>query len=327
MAQTNLSKVDEYGFERPPNFDYKKQAEFFENYLSILNRRQQRWKGLNEREKNKKTAKLKRFIRKGIPMSERPMIWMFTSGGQALKDKSKLTYEEMKSLINDENLISMIKLDVPRTFPENIFFTKDGVLPKKLFNVCATFAHQNAEVTYCQGLNYIAGLLLLATKDEEVTFWLLKALVDNILPKYYIKTMSGLLTDLAVLDELVKLKEPLVHNHLVRMGVEFGVSSTKWFICLYSEVLPTETVLRIWDSLFCEGSKILFRVALTLIKIHRDDILCTNDFGEVIDCFKRMGHNSQVLNCHSFMEKIFTMPGSFSSSQLEKLRLKHANTH
>lgn len=55
-----------------------------------------------------------------------------------------------------------------------------------------------------QGLNFIAGLLLLTTEDEEATFWLLRVLVKHLLPDYYTRDMIGLLTDIEVLSELVR---------------------------------------------------------------------------------------------------------------------------
>lgn len=65
-------------------------------------------------------------------------------------------------------------------------------------------------------------------------------LVENILPKYYIITMSGLITDIEVLSILVKLRDPEVHSHIEALGVPWAVLTTKWFVCLFAEVLPTE---------------------------------------------------------------------------------------
>lgn len=67
-----------------------------------------------------------------------------------------------------------------------------GFLPSAVFSV--------------QGLNYIAGLLLVVTKDEECAFWLLKVLIEKILPDYYTPTMDGLLVDIDVLAELVRFR-------------------------------------------------------------------------------------------------------------------------
>ena len=43
-----------------------------------------------------------------------------------------------------------------------------------------------------------------------------------------------------------------------------------WFSSLFCTALPAETAVRIWDVLFLEGPKILFRVALALFKVCLD---------------------------------------------------------
>lgn len=65
----------------------------------------------------------------------------------------------------------------------------------------------------------ILGLMLIVTKNEESTFWLLKELIDNTIPFYHIKTMAGLIRDIDVLSELVKKKLPDVHNHINNLGI------------------------------------------------------------------------------------------------------------
>lgn len=86
----------------------------------------------------------------------------------------------------------------------------------------------------------MAGLLLLATKDEETVFWLLTVLIRNILPSYYSQDMQGLITDMAVLEHLVRQKSPRVDKLLVDLSLAWPVIATKWFICLFAEVLPVE---------------------------------------------------------------------------------------
>lgn len=51
-------------------------------------------------------------------------------------------------------IVESIKIDLPRTFPDNIFFEN---IKLQLFNVLTAYAHHNRDVGYCQGLNYIAG--------------------------------------------------------------------------------------------------------------------------------------------------------------------------
>nr|CAI5862229.1 unnamed protein product [Callosobruchus analis] len=218
MAKSSYSKVDEYGFERPENFNYESYDAFMSEYMRTLTRRAQRWNAL-EKGIFKNPNTLKRFVRKGIPIDRRTDVWMRISGADKIKQNSPYTYSYMKKQIHNKTIIETIKIDLPRTFPDNIFFISNETLPEMLFGVLATFAHQNKEVGYCQGLNYIAGLLLLATKDEETSFWLLKTIVDQILPQYYISTMTGLLTDLDVLDDLIYKYEPVVSRHIKAIGM------------------------------------------------------------------------------------------------------------
>ena len=76
-------------------------------------------------------------------------------------------------------------------------------LEQPLFNVLLAFAQVNTEVGYCQGLNYVAGLLLLVTKNEDTSFWLLKTLIEDILPDYYSSGLTGLLLDFKVLEKIM----------------------------------------------------------------------------------------------------------------------------
>lgn len=66
--------------------------------------------------------------------------------------------------------------------------------------------------------------------------------------------------------------------------------------------LCPQTVLRIWDCLFNEGSKILFRVALTLIKQHQAFILEAGSVADICERFKEITRGGFVTECHTFMQ-------------------------
>lgn len=196
---------------------------------------------------------LKRYIRKGVPGPMRREVWMRTSGTRRAQDKEPNLYADLLRMIADPDISDMIKIDLPRTFPNNIYFQG---LQNRLYNVLIAYSNSNRRIGYCQGFNYIAGLIMIVTKDEEATFWLLRHLVEYVAPDYHTKTMTGLVTDIGVLCELVRAEVPEVYAHVKRLNLSWAVIVTKWFICLYAEVLPAETVLRIWDCVFAEGYKV-----------------------------------------------------------------------
>uniref|UniRef100_A0A8C0WES5 Growth hormone-regulated TBC protein 1 n=1 Tax=Castor canadensis TaxID=51338 RepID=A0A8C0WES5_CASCN len=212
--------------------------------------------------------------------------------------------------------------DLNRTFPDNVRFRKtaEPCLQNTLYNVLLAYGLHNQGVGYCQGMNFIAGYLILITKSEEESFWLLDALVGRILPDYYSPAMLGLKTDQEVLAELVRMKLPAVAALMDGHGVLWTLLVSRWFVCLFIDTLPVETVLRIWDCLFNEGSKIIFRVALTLIKHHQALILEADSVPDICDKFKQITKGDFVTECHTFMQKIFSEPGSLSMTTITRLR-------
>ncbi len=83
-----------------------------------------------------------------------------------------------------------------------------------------------------------------------------------------------------------------------------SASFTFWclYICKSTCNICFQTVLRIWDCLFYEGSKILFRVGVTLIKKHREQLLACRNFPEIIQTLKQITSDTTVLQCHEFVE-------------------------
>lgn len=256
MFYSFCSDVDEYGFRRGPGFNYATLERVMSSYLGVLARRSMRWEEYlhrNDTDLGVMNRTLKRFIRKGIPLKYRKQVWYRTSGAWRAQQAEPNLYAELLRMNHDPEIIDAIKIDLPRTFPENIFFVS---LHHQLYNILIAFSNYDRQIGYCQGLNYIAGILLLICKDEEISFWLLKHLVQEVTPDYHMKTMTGLVRDIGVFTELIRANVPEVYQHVKRIGLSWTVIVTKWFICLFAEVLPTETVLRIWDCVFSEGSKV-----------------------------------------------------------------------
>ncbi|XP_031635302.1 growth hormone-regulated TBC protein 1-A isoform X2 [Contarinia nasturtii] len=311
MAKSKFSDVDEYGFKRDINFDYAAYDSIMTNYYKVLTKRRMKWQNLMKNPSNFhiKSSKLKRYIRKGIPAHIRGEIWMHISGGFKALDKEPLLYQSLLATHYDIEIVDAIRIDLPRTFPENVFFEN---IRTPLFNVLIAYANHNKDIGYCQGLNYIA----------EYTFWLLKILIEDITQNYHTKTMRGLITDIGVLHGLIDVRAPEISQHLETIGMPFPVVTTKWFICMFAEVLPVETVLRIWDCVFFEGSKILFRVCLTLFLQHKDDILECDDISVLANLFHSIVKDADATNCHEFINNIFHVPGVLKRTTIERLRVQ-----
>jgi len=58
------------------------------------------------------------------------------------------------------------------------------------------------------------------------------------------------------------------------------------FLSLFTSSLPLEPMLRVWDCFFHEGVKALQRVAMGLLWLRQDEILCLTDQLEVFELLR-----------------------------------------
>jgi hypothetical protein len=55
------------------------------------------------------------------------------------------------------------------------------------------------------------------------------------------------------------------------------LASLQWFMTVYSNSFPFDLVTRVWDIFWYEGWKIMYRVALALLKAHEGTTMCNRN--------------------------------------------------
>jgi len=232
---------------------------------------------------SKDPKKIKKYIRKGIPNSLRGKIWSSLTNPQCLPATKNLT-----DLINqDSEYDGIISKDIYRTNPKHSFFSEDkGSGQESLRNVLKGLAVTYPDMGYCQGLNFIAGLLVMYCNDQEVYNIMSNMVQDYGLKEYYINPVN-LRKPLFVLEELIKIFFPKVSKHLVETGTDLYYFAAKWFLTLFTIILPSAIVVRIFDIFFLEKHYILYRVCLAIIKIKKKAILKAQNLHEIVDVLGR----------------------------------------
>lgn len=309
------SNRDQYGFLKASHYITVQQYDvWLKNYLLSQERRSRKWisymreRGLPTHTPTRfpsRSTKTERFIRKGIPPAWRGDAWFFYADGDTYLKKHPGLYSSLIS--RSEIELSQtdkeaIERDLHRTFPDNIHFkpdsdssvgsTAEAPLLNSLRNVLRAFALYSPRVGYCQSLNFLAGLLLLFLAEEKA-FWMLHIITTVYLPGTHELSLEGTNVDLWTL--MVALKSTLPHIW-AKVGAAGGTSddivgtarlppislcTTSWFMSLFIGTLPIESVLRVWDVLFYEGSRTLFRVALTIFKVGEQRIKDVSDSMEL----------------------------------------------
>ena len=113
---------------------------------------------------------------------------------------------------------------------------------------------------------------------------------------------------------------PKIHKHMEKYEIPWELICSKWFICLFCDILPIETVLRIWDCLLYNGSSIIMKTALLTVQLHQDEILSTNDFVEIVTNFKSFTTSKKAIHCHEFIEKLLDKEFVLTEDHLKSLR-------
>ncbi|KAH8652687.1 rab-GTPase-TBC domain-containing protein, partial [Tricladium varicosporioides] len=300
-----------------------------------------------------KSVKVKRFVRKGIPPEWRGAAWFFYAGGPTMVSNHQGVYEELTlraaagevSETDDE----IIERDLNRTFPDNIKFKPDPhpnedthstpsetPILQSLRRVLQAFAIYNPKIGYCQSLNFLAGLLLLFM-NEEKSFWMLNIITRVYLPGTHEVNLEGANVDLGVLMTSVKDMMPQIW---AKIGGELDGSpntsnisslstrlppitlcTTAWFMSCFIGTLPIETTLRVWDSFFYEGSKTLFRIALTIFKVGEVEIKAVSDPMEIFQTVQTIPR--KLVDANALLEACFKRRNGFghlSQEAIEKGR-------
>ncbi|XP_027448074.1 small G protein signaling modulator 3 isoform X3 [Callorhinus ursinus] len=217
-----------------------------------------------------RSEKLRSLVLAGIPHSMRPQLWMRLSGALQKKRNSELSYREVvKNSSNDETIAAkQIEKDLLRTMPSNACFANVGsVGVPRLRRVLRALAWLYPEIGYCQGTGMVAACLLLFLEEEDA-FWMMCAIIEDLLPaSYFSTTLLGVQTDQRVLRHLIVQYLPRLDKLLQEHDIELSLITLHWFLTAFASVVHIKLLLRLWDLFFYEGSLVLFQTTLGMLRL------------------------------------------------------------
>ncbi|GAB2300540.1 hypothetical protein Dimus_034581 [Dionaea muscipula] len=212
-----------------------------------------------------------------------------------------------------------IEKDLPRTFPGHPALDEEG--RNSLRRILRAYARHNPSVGYCQAMNFFAGILLLLMPEENA-FWTLVGIIDDYFDGYYTHDMIESQVDQLVFEELMRERFPKLVNHLDYLGVQVAWISGPWFLSIFVNMLPWESVLRVWDVLLFEGNRVmLFRTALALMELYGPAMVTTKDAGDAITLLQSLAGST-----FDSSQLVFTACMGFlavNEARLQELRNKH----
>ncbi|XP_065207739.1 TBC1 domain family member 1 isoform X2 [Planococcus citri] len=234
-------------------------------------------------------------VRKGVPRSRRGDVWIFLAEHYCSKmpppidcykfPKYNVPYEQLlKELTSQQHAIL---IDLGRTFPNHSYFMSPlGPGQLGLYNLLKAYSLLDEEVGYCQGLSFIAGILLLHMSEDQAFIMLRHLMFRRNLRQQYLPDMAGLQVQLYQLTRLLKDYLPELYEHFDKHEISPILYAAPWILTIFASQFPLGFVVRIFDLIFVEGSGVLFKVILALLSHHKDALLACDGFESIMDYLK-----------------------------------------
>ncbi|KAM4837608.1 small G protein signaling modulator 3 isoform X1 [Urocitellus parryii] len=271
-----------------------------------------------------RSEKLRSLVLAGIPHGMRPQLWMRLSGALQKKSNSELSYREIvKNSSNDETVAAkQIEKDLLRTMPSNACFANvNSIGVPRLRRVLRALAWLYPEIGYCQGTGMVAACLLLFLEEEDA-FWMMCAIIEDLLPaSYFSTTLLGVQTDQRVLRHLIVQYLPRLDKLLQEHDIELSLITLHWFLTAFASVVHIKLLLRIWDLFFYEGSLVLFQTTLGMLRLKEEELIQSENSASIFNTLSDIP--SQIGDAELLLGEAMRLAGSLTDVAVETQRRKH----
>ncbi|XP_006169310.1 TBC1 domain family member 1 isoform X2 [Tupaia chinensis] len=257
--------------------------------------------------------KMHSAVGQGVPRHHRGEIWKFLAEQFHLKhpfpskqQPKDVPYKGLlKQLTSQQHAIL---IDLGRTFPTHPYFSAQlGAGQLSLYNILKAYSLLDQEVGYCQGLSFVAGILLLHMSEEEA-FKMLKFLMfDMGLRKQYRPDMIILQIQMYQLSRLLHDYHRDLYNHLEEHEIGPSLYAAPWFLTVFASQFPLGFVARVFDMIFLQGSEVIFKVALSLLGSHKPLILQHENLETIVDFIKNTLPNLGLVQMEKTINQVFEM--------------------
>lgn len=206
--------------------------------------------------------------RKGIPDSVRAMAWTrFLRVAELRAAKPTLFADYLAAAPVSKN-VRAIELDIGRTFPrEPLFHERGGIGQQSLLRVLRAYAACDEEVGYCQGMAFLAGVLLSFCPEEDAFLMLFQLMKSEpyMLRRLFLPGLRAVATQCRIIEGLLRDNAPRFAAHLEAQHVMPEMWATSWLMTAFSTSVPFAVTARVWDCLVAEGYKPVVRVAVAVM--------------------------------------------------------------
>uniref|UniRef100_A0A2K6BUW8 TBC1 domain family member 4 n=1 Tax=Macaca nemestrina TaxID=9545 RepID=A0A2K6BUW8_MACNE len=253
------------------------------------------------------------LLKEGVPKSRRGEIWQFLALQYRLRHRlpnkqqpPDVSYKELLKQLTAQQ--HAILVDLGRTFPTHPYFSVQlGPGQLSLFNLLKAYSLLDKEVGYCQGISFVAGVLLLHMSEEQA-FEMLKFLMYDLgFRKQYRPDMMSLQIQMYQLSRLLHDYHRDLYNHLEENEISPSLYAAPWFLTLFASQFSLGFVARVFDIIFLQGTEVIFKVALSLLSSQETLIMECESFENIVEFLKSTLPDMNTSEMEKIITQVFEM--------------------
>uniref|UniRef100_A0A8C6P663 TBC1 domain family member 4 n=1 Tax=Nothobranchius furzeri TaxID=105023 RepID=A0A8C6P663_NOTFU len=233
-----------------------------------------------------------RALCQGVPKSRRGEVWLFLSHQHRLQHRlpqrqqaPDTPYQDLLKQLTAQQ--HAILVDLGRTFPTHQYFSAQlGAGQLSLYNLLKAYSLLDTEVGYCQGVSFVAGILLLHMSEEQAFDTLKFLMYDLGIRRQYRPDMVSLQIQMYQLSRLLHDYHRDLYTHFEEHEICPSLYAAPWFLTLFASQFPLGFVSRIFDFVLVQGTEVIFKVALCLLSSHEGEIVECDGFESIVDYLK-----------------------------------------
>jgi len=171
-----------------------------------------------------------------------------------------------------------IDQDICRTHADTVEF-KDKGIQEDMRYILQLFVVYRPDIGYTQGMSYLAAQLVKTLRDRYKAFvCLANILCTQSLFRALFATQNILnpkvIARVNLFNILLESNIPELYHHLKSVGITLENTFIKWTIGLFGTVIkPGKTLDVLWDHFLIKGEQEVYRSAIAILMLLKDDLL------------------------------------------------------
>lgn len=249
----------------------------------------------------RRSSSVKKLWRRGIPANIRGVVWGFLIRNDLSLDfnvydaamrSSQMRYklwlegEDKDRHRSGQSPFHVIDVDVPRTHPETKLFKPGGPFHGDLVSLLHVYAAFDREMSYVQGMSYLAAFFVTHCVDPFTAFRCFANLLNTHFFRHLFKmNLTQILRHISAYELLFERHLPQLFAHFKELCITPEQYLLDWFMTCFSRAFSLQIASRIFDCLIIEGEIVLYRTALAILKLSEKQLL-GSDFEKLLPLFR-----------------------------------------